>query len=62
MEDHDDAHRARVGIYKDLFALRSIHAFEPTIKIYIDRLCQVFDRHVALGTPLNISYAYRYLT
>ena len=51
-----------MGLYKNLFALRSIHAFEPNIKIYIDRLCQVFDRHIALGAPLNVSHAYRCLT
>lgn len=60
-EDHD-THRQRIGIYKNLFALRSIYAFEPNIRIYIGRLCRQFDEHMKSGIPLNVSHAYRCLT
>lgn len=60
-EDHE-MHRQRIGIYRNLFSLRSIHAFQPNIQLYIKRLCQKFDEHSASQIPLNVSHAYRCLT
>ncbi|KAI9841644.1 MAG: hypothetical protein M1837_000491 [Sclerophora amabilis] len=60
-EDHE-VHRQRVGVYKNLFSLRSIHAFEPTIKEKITKLCARLDEHVNSTAPINLSHAYRCLT
>ncbi|KAF9888182.1 hypothetical protein FE257_009177 [Aspergillus nanangensis] len=60
-EDHE-AHRQRVSIYRNLFALRSIYAFEPNIKLYIKKLCRSFDDSLTTGAPLNVSHAFRCLT
>ncbi|MCJ1258182.1 hypothetical protein MMC24_006013 [Lignoscripta atroalba] len=60
-EDHEVHHR-RIGVYKNLFALRSIHAFEPSIKGNITKLCDKLDEHVQSKTPINLSHAYRCLT
>ncbi|KAL5363701.1 cytochrome P450 [Aspergillus floccosus] len=60
-EDHE-AHRQRIGLYRNLFALRSIYAFEPNIKLYIQKLCRSFDNGLKTGAPLNVSHAFRCLT
>lgn len=60
-EDHD-VHRRRVGVYKNLFALRSIHQFEPQIKVNIDKLCDTLREKARSKGVLNVSHAYRVLT
>ena len=60
-EDHE-VHRQRIGVYKDLFSIRSIVLFDPVIKTNIQKLCDKLDQHVELRTPINLSHAYRVLT
>ncbi|KAI5795732.1 cytochrome P450 [Geopyxis carbonaria] len=60
-EDHE-VHRQRQGMYKNLFALRSIHAFEPTIKENIAKLEEKFVDHKKSKEPINLSHEYRVLT
>ena len=60
-EDHKD-HRQRVGIYKNLFALRSIHQFEPQIRLNIDKFCVTLEDKMERNDNINVSHAYRALT
>ncbi|GKU07521.1 cytochrome p450 [Fusarium langsethiae] len=60
-EDHD-VHRRRVGVYKNLFALRSIHQFEPQIKANIDKLGHILKDKAETQGVVNVSHAYRVLT
>lgn len=60
-EDHE-VHRRRVGVYKNLFALRSIHQFEPQIKVNIDKLSNLLEDKAKANGIVNVSHAYRVLT
>lgn len=57
-----ETHRHRSGAYKNLFSIKSINAFEPTIKYNLNRLLEKLDECHQSGQAINLSHAYRCLT
>lgn len=60
-EEHE-AHRQRIGLYKDLFSIKSLMQFDPMIQENVTRLCGKIEQHVGTRTPVNLSHEYRVLT
>ncbi|KAI5779540.1 cytochrome P450 [Geopyxis carbonaria] len=60
--EENDSHRQRQGVYKNLFSMRSIQAFEPRLMEKVETLSRIFQRNVQTMDPINLTHAYRGMT
>lgn len=56
--EENDSHRQRQGVYKNLFSMRSIQAFENKLMEKGGTLSQLFQRNIQTIEPINLTQAY----